>query len=421
MTALAHAQPEQVFRACALLGATADQLATAVAACRRSAAVTWVGRAQEQYQQRLADLASDLVQVRSAFDLACDALLSYGQALAYAQPLALEADRLEALGDETPLARVPALRWEATQTELAAAARLINTLHDLAARAPRSSGWTTAQHDAANFATGMADYVKGLGATVGAAFASLPGVGSSDDRAQARHELGQQVVDAAQPWKQVQELLDAIQHGMGFRAGGAFAMAAVMRRPGMRESKSVKIFGYQDELSVALLSVMRRGMDGAPLSIWAAARIQNKLVSDFKRLERVKLPSLDELLSSPVDLTHHESHAGHTMWKHVGRDADFLRFRQSMESRREGRGKAASFDSLDQAERLVDQVLSARADAIRQWYAGDKRSKEFDLPLAEPVGIVLNARGIVVPASAVRVVLEKAKKGTVCVATAYLM
>jgi len=422
VTALAHAQPEQVLRAGALLGATADQLGVAVAACRRSAAVTWVGRAQEQYQQRLDRLASDLVGVQAAFDSACDALLGYGQALAYAQPLAEEADRLAALGDETVLARVPALRWEADQAELAAAARLIVALDELTLRAPHRGAWTAAQHDAANFATGMADYVKGLGETLADVVSSLPGVGSADDRSKARHALGEQAVDALQPWKQVQELITAIQNGMGFRAAGGVAMAVVLRRPGLKETRDIRLFGTHDEMTAAMLTAMRPGAlpGDALLDAVAAKRVQEGLLAEFKRLKRRKLPPVSQLLDEGVDLRHHETKPGHLMIRHIGRDVDFLLRRQREDAVVRGYpSRVGTFDTLDQAEALVDDVLRANARAVRRFEVGTAVKLELDGPLADPVGLLINKRGQLMPATSLRVVLVKVDR-VVCVRTAYL-
>ena len=426
MTALAHAEPEQVLRAGALLGATAEQLGVAVAACRRSAAVRWVGRAQEGYQQRLDGLARDLVGVRSAFDAACDALLGYGQALARAVPLAQEADRLEALGDEALLARVPALRWEATQTELAAAARLVVALDELTARAPRTGAWTAAQHDAASFATGMADYVKGLGSTVASVVSSLPGVGSGASRSRARHELAAEAAEAAQPWKQVQDLVRALQDGLGFRAAGGAAMAVVLRRPGVRYGKTVRLFGTHDELTAAMLTVMRRGGAGVPLlDAWAAARVQAELVDAWARLKRLTLPSLDALLEQGVDLVHQEAKRGHTMIRHIGRDPDFLRRRQRELPGRHGPHAAGSFASLDEAERLVDEVLRAEAARLRAFVAGvpGVGGKDGELVLergvAGPVGVLVDKWGRDAVADGVRVVVVRSGDAGIAVKTAF--
>ena len=420
-TAITRARPEDVLRAAALLGATADKLGTAVAACRRSAAVRWVGRAQEAYQARLGRFATDLIVVRTAFDTACDALLDYARSLGAAQQTAAEADRLTALADEALLDRVADLRWAAAQQEAAAAARLVVALDELTARAPRHSTWVAVQHDAASVAAGMHDWFSGWGQLAAAAFGALPGVGSAGDRSRARDELASQAADAVQPWKQVEALVRALRDGQGFRVGGSLAMAAVFRVPGKEPSWEVELFGTQDALSLALLSVMRRGLTGTPLELWAAERLQARLVADLRRLQRVRLPSLDALLADGVDLTLHEAHAGHTMWKHIGRDVDFLRLRQDVE-RPFRTGDVSSFDHLDQAEAVVDDVLRANAAEVRAFLRrapGAKRS--FDASLAEPVGTLLAADGIRVPATGARVVLQRGPGRSVNVITAYLL
>lgn len=377
-SAMTRARPDEVLRAAALLGATADELGTAISACRRAAAVPWVGRAQERYQQRLGRLAHDLVGLRSAFDTACDALLSYGQALSGLQPLAEEADRLTAVGDETLLSRVDGLRWEATQGELNAAAQLVFVLDQLTARAPASGAGATARHDASNFALGMQDWFTSWGSMASALAGSLPGVGSAHDRAKAREELGDAAAEMAQPWKQVQDLVDAIRNGMGFRALGGISAAAVFRVPGRKDSWAVRMFGTHDEMTDAMLTVMRRGAAAGDdvLESWAAQRVQAELVAELKRLDRVRLPSLATLLADGVNLVHHEAKDGHTMIRHIGRDIDFLRERQREDVRMAGVIKrVGSFDTLDQAEALVDDVLRANAQVVKD-YLADKHDLE---------------------------------------------
>jgi hypothetical protein len=368
-TALARSRPEDLLRAAALLGATADDLGTAIGACRRSAGVRWVSRANERYQERLTGLATDLVQVQTAFDTACEALLGYARALSYAQPLAEQAARLAAAGE---LARVPDLTWEAEQTEQSAAARLLVVLDELVARAPRTGGWTAAQHDLADFATGLDDAVKGIGSSLASVVRSLPGVGSGSERSAARSEVAQTAEDSVQPWKQVQDLVDAIEDGHGWRAGGQVAGAALFRFRGVR-GKTVDLFGHHDDLPVGVMGALARGVRLAPDEVLDATmleRLRRDFVAALVAFEHVPAPTLDELLDGSLDLLHHEAGKGHTLLKHIGRDVDFLRRRQLLEPRRDGSLKPiSSFGTLDLAERAIQGIVRAHAARVRGWLA----------------------------------------------------
>jgi hypothetical protein len=418
---LTAARPEQVLRGAALLGATADELGTAISSCRRAAAVRWVGRANEQYQDRLAQLAADLVRVRTAFDTACEALLGYARALAYAQPLAEEAARLQAMGET---ARVADLQWQAEQAEQAAAARLLLVLHDLIDRAPRTGAWTTTQHDLANFAAGLDDAVKGVGSTVVSLFRSLPGVGSSAARSTARHEVVEAAEDSLQPWKQVQQLLDALHDGRGWRTSGEVAGTALLRARGVRGHR-VDFFGAHDELPAAVMLVLDRGAQAlseqVALDFWLAEHLRQEFVQALLRLEREPLPSLDELDLYGVDLLHQEAAGGHALQRHLGRDADFLRDRQRIEPGRDGGPQPfSSFSTLDEAEALVSEVLQANLAQVRAYLAStDVKARDFRLRVPAGTGTVISARGELVAARTAIVRLVK-RNGTVRVATAFL-
>ena len=424
-TAIAQARPSDVLRAAALLGATAEELGTAVSACRRSADVPWVGRPNEQYQSRLAGLATGLSGVRSAFDDACEALLEYARALAWAQPLAEEAARLSAAPvGEALMDRALALEQTAAEAESAAAVRLVVALEALIDRAPRVSGWTTANHHAASFALGLDDAVKGIGSTFRAAFHALPGVGSSSDRASARSQVVRTVEDTLQPWKQVQELYDALTSGHAWYTGGELAGAALFRFRGARGA-SIERFGAHDELPDRVMLVLDRGaraLDPAgPLDVWLADHLRQELVQALLRFESMPLPSLDDLDLHGVDLVHQEAAGGHTLQRHVGRDPDFLRDRQTWQPAPDGSPRAiSSFTTLDEAELLVTETVRANLADIRAFMADPHRSHTLvQQPVTSPLGNVVDAGGQLVPAGEVVVLLVKTD-GTVRVQTAYL-
>jgi hypothetical protein len=431
-TAVTVARPSDLMRAAALLGASADELGTAVAACRRAAAVPWVGGPSENYQERLSRLADGLVGMRSAFGEACDAVLGYARAVAALQPLAQEADQLERLPSEQLLGRCVALRAEVAEGESIAAARLIVELHYLTDRAPRVSSSYGLQHNAAHFAQGLASEAAGLGRTAEALFGSLPGVGSDRDRHEARHEVAASVADALQPWKQVRELYDALTEGNAWYAGGQLAGAAVFRLRGDRAA-GMDLFGGHDELPDRVMLALRRealplGSD-APVDRWLAQHLRQQFVDALRALENMPLPSLDELDLHGVDLVHHEAAGGHTLQRHVGRDPDFLRDRQRFLVDRDGNPfPLSSFRTVDEAEALITEVIRTHLREIRAFLSDPVLTrKTFVEPLPGPVGTVIDAQGTVVPAGSVVVRLVKVDgtvdgtgDGTVQVHTAYL-
>ncbi|MDX6267938.1 MAG: Bacterial CdiA-CT RNAse domain [Frankiales bacterium] len=439
-TAITKARPDDVLRAAVLLGGSADELGTAVSACRRSADVDWVGRPNEQYQAQLAGLATGLTGVRSAFDAACDALIDYARVLAGAQQAVEEADRLSASvfthraphgqaddptgAQQAALDRARELRIAAAQEEARAAQRLAQLLHDLADRAPRVSGWTTAGHHAANFVQGVGDALQGVGSTFLAAARSLPGVGTRAHRAEARGELVDSLEDAVQPWKQVRELYDELTSGHAWLASGQLAGALLFRFRGAH-GKLVDRFGGHDGLPDNVLLALRRGglpsVHDAQLDVWLASRLRQELVEALKAFENVPLPVLDDLLVNGVDLIHHEAAGGHTILKHVGRDPDFLRDRQLWEPWVDGEPTPmSSFANVDEAESLITTALRSHAAQLREFLADDAlTSAKLVLPISEASGAVIDVRGAVAAAGQLVVRLKKVD-GTVRVQTAFL-
>jgi hypothetical protein len=440
-TAITKARPDDVLRAAALLGGSADQLGTAVSSCHRSADVDWVGRPNERYQSQLARLAIGLTGVRSAFDSACDALLDYARVLTGAQQAAEEADRLAAAvvttggshvqaGDPTgaqqvALDRARELRIAAAQQEARAAQRLAQVLHDLADRAPRVNGWISAGHHAAHFVQGLDDALLGIGGTFRAAARSLPGVGTPDHRAQARGELVDSLEDVVQPWKQVQELYDELTSGHAWLASGQLAGTLLFRFRGAH-GKVVDRFGSHDGLPDTVMLALRRGglpaLHDGQLDGWLAARLREQLVRELKAFEHVSLPPLDDLLRQGVDLLHHEAAGGHTILKHIGRDPDFLRDRQRWEPGKDGLpAPMSSFTSLDVAEAAIGDALRGHAQGVRDFLAAaDARKYDVIVPAPASLGITIDVAGSVVDVTSLVVRITKSADGTVLIQTAFL-
>lgn len=425
-TAVALARPDAVLRVAALLGGSADELGTAIAACHRSAEVRWVGKPNEQYQSQLSRLAAGLTGLRAAFDAACDELLAYSRALEWAQPLAEEADRLDlAPVGEALMGRAEALRAQAVDIEAAAAVRLVTALDALTDRAPRVSGLTSAGHAAASFALGLDDALHGIGATVLAAARSLPGVGSRAQRSEARGQVVDAAMASLQPWKQVQELYQAVRDGHGFRASGEVAAALLFRFRGAR-GKTVELFGSHDELPDRVMHALVRGSRALPPDVVVDAYLLQRLRRDFIRsliaFEHVPLPSLDDLLTDRVDLLHHEAGGGHTLLKHIGRDPDFLRRRQLLEPKSDGSLKAmSSFSTIDEAETAVSRVVRSNAAAIRDWLDEvDPSLLELKAPVGDALGILIDEEGLLIRPETLVVRLQRDEGGRVLVNTAFL-
>jgi len=253
---------------------------------------------------------------------------------------------------------------------------------------------------------------------------ALPGVASHDDRSAARHQVVETVEDALHPWKQVQELYDALTDGHAWYASGQVAGAALFRFRGARGS-AVGRFGTHDALPNRVMLALDRGAraleaDG-PVDVWLAEHLRREFVRALQTFENMPLPLLDDLELHGVDLVHQEAAGGHTLQRHVGRDVDFLRDRQREEYGPDGNPRAySSFATLDEAERLVTDALRANLPGIRAFLADPHQTRVRILaPLEHGAGTVLDARGELTDASEVAVVLTKVD-GTVRVQTAYL-
>ncbi|MCU1599513.1 MAG: Bacterial CdiA-CT RNAse domain [Frankiales bacterium] len=421
-TAVALARPDDLYRAAALLGGSADQLGTAVADCRRSAQVDWVGGPAENYQERLAHLADGLTRMRTAFEDACDALLAYARTVGAVQPLAEEADRLVLSGSEELLTRAELLHAEARDAEAVAAMRLCIVLEDLISRAPHVRAFAL-QHGLAHFAQGMSAAVSGLGTVISTAVSSLPGVGSDKERDDARDQLGDIALDAVQPWKQVTDLYDAINDGHGWFMAGELVPAWFLRTR-LTGHRARALFLDPDAVPATVMLALDRGARGltkdAVVDWYLAQHLRKELVAALARLSKEPLPSLDHLLRHGVDLVHQEAHDGHVLQRHIGRDADFLRARQDWDTYDYGKVRVkSSFSTLDEAESLVGEAIRNNERAIRDFLMDGKPSLEVRSPIATAGGLVMDARHELIPAREVVVILDRVGD-TLHIRTAYL-
>ncbi len=422
-TAVALARPDDLYRAAALLGGSADQLGTAVAACRRSALSDWVGGPSENYQQRLTQLADGLVTMRTAFDDACDALLAYARTVGAVQPLAEEADRLVTDGSEALLDRAQLLYTEARDTESRAAARLCAVLDELTARAPHVTAFGL-QHGLAHFAQGMSAAVSGLADTVSTAVASLPFVGTDKERSDARDDLGDIALDALQPWKQVKQLYDAIQDGHGWFVAGELIPPAFLRLR-LTGHPARELFRDVDAVPASVMLTLYRGGTGltedAAVDYYLVQRLRKDLVEALERFSHEPLPELDQLLERGVDLVHQEAHGGHVLQRHIGRDRDFLESRQVWDDYQYKHAYTkSSFSTLDEAESLVSEAIRSHEYDIKDFLLDEDEPRlTIEHPIAGAAGLVLNRLHELIPAGSVVVVLKKVH-GTVRIETAYL-
>lgn len=346
---LTAARPDELLRAGAVLAMSGEQAERAAATCRGASVVRWEGPPSERYQQQLHGVVGGLGRVADALTEAGDAVLRYAGALADARDLALRARAAEQEADalaleRTMLAGLPAavadesvlreraavLRARAEQAHALAGSQCAAVLRRLAEEAPRVRGAGT-RHALAGFADGFLGGLRGVPALLADAGHALTGDG------RAAHRL----LDAAEgmlPWTQAEDLLHLLHEQEYGEAAGSLSSVLVLRG---RSGLSVERYGAHDALHEAVLwGVRRGGPRGAGLAevrAWVAHHAQAEFLQELLRLEKQPLPSLERLVSDPVDLVLHEAHGGHTLLRHVGRDVDFLRGRQSWEEGLRGR------------------------------------------------------------------------------------
>lgn len=438
MTTLSRSRPEELLRCGVLLGRVAEDVAGAITSCRHAEHVRWQGVAAQAYREELAELAERMGRIRRAYDEACDVLVSYSRTLTQAREMCLHAEQLDAqaasedylFGVVNPTTttaaivlarRAEQLRREAGEMEAAAAGRAAAALQRLTDEAPRPDTGAATSRWLVDAVHGLGDVVGGTVQLVGAALGSLPFVGSSHDRTEAREEIFDAAKEAVQPWLQVEQLLDEVRsHHIGL-ATGQLAGGLLLRHV-HGGSKNAELFGFHDRMPAEVLRAVYR--DGHPNhgddEAWVLAREQRRYLDDLRRLEQIPLPGVGEWIEQGVNLLHHEARGGHTIWKHVGRDEQFLLRRQAAEPGRFGPREISSFQDLDEAQRLVNRALRERGHEISQYFARGGTEFRFSVKLLNSLhGRLIGENSNVIEANYVVVQLVT-RDGEVRINSAYL-
>ena len=125
-----------------------------------------------------------------------------------------------------------------------------------------------------------------------------------------------------------------------------------------------------------------------------------------------------------VNLVQQEALGGHTLLKHVGRDADFLRLRQIVErtTMTMARSPFSSFGSQLEAEMLINRTLrrADNAEALRGWLqSSDPKPLKLEGP-SFGMGSLVSPSGMRVTSRFVIIELKRGERGSSYVNTAYL-
>jgi hypothetical protein len=438
---LTDAQPDELLRAGAVLAMSGEQAARARDTCRGASVVRWEGPPSQRYQQQLHGLLGGLGRAAEALTEAGDAVLRYARAVADARDLALRAQAAEqeagalalertmlaglavpVADDFVPRQRAAVLRAQAEQAHALAASQCAAVLRQLADEAPSARGLGTA-HAVAGFADGFFGGLRALPSLVGDVAEAVTG-----DRRAAHRLAG--AAKGMLPWTQAEDLLHLLrEHDYGEFAGSLSSVLVFRGRSGLK----VERYGAHDALHEAVLwGVTRGGARGASLEeirTWVAHHAQEEFLQELLRLEKQPLPSLERLVSDPVDLVLHEAHGGHTLLRHIGRDVDFLRERQDLEIGPQGRRvPKSSFFDIDEAEQVVTSALGsikpgdATWQGIQAWLADGAAVGSFllETELGEPAGLLIDARGRLCDATHASLLLRRRKDGSVYVNTAFV-
>jgi hypothetical protein len=443
--ALTDVCPENFLRAGAVFGQVAEQLTGTIAQAHRSAEVDWIGPPGQAYRHDLDQLVTSLRRIQRAYDGACDALVAYSRSLVQVRDLAVQAAALasqaasleqQRMIDATylPIVIHPMtveqerlqvqsriLSEAADRAEFTASTRLALTLRDLADDAPHQSGWQSANRTAGRFGAAAGQQIGGALSMVGSAYLSAPFIGDAASREAARQELKQDALAMAQPWLAIEGLLKELGDGRFAQVSGSLAGGLLMRRWGAT-GKKVDLFGTHDGLPEPVMLAMRRGIDPNLPAVkgWVLAHEQDALGDLFETLQTAALPDVEGLIKNGADLLVHEARGGHTLLKHIGRDAEFLRRRMELEPSFGVLVPKSSFLSLDEAERVIAGGLATAAGTLRAWAAGTQKRIRLVEPLATPAGLLVNLHGQVVEAERLVMDLVRNRDGSVRLVTAFV-
>jgi uncharacterized protein YukE len=411
------ADAEPVFRCAYRLEQVTEDVSTAAARTAGAYPHDWRGTAGIAYQQRLDETADRLRRMARAYDAAGAALVPYAQALLDAAALeqraaslqaeAAEADRraavaAAALGVDRVVGPCPAdglraaagrLLAEAADVERRAAAVCAAALEDEAGRAPAPSAWQKVDRFAGDVVQYGAQTVSGTASLLGSAWHALPGVGSRHSRHEARHELVESAVAAAQIWQIPIDIDHALQDG---RPGLALGSVVGMFGPGWGSGRG------------------RHRMRDAGLAHKEAIREADRraALAGYRSWSQ----TADDMALNGVDLRNEELRGGHVLERHVAASRDFLRYRN-----RAGRPRAGTFRDRDTAEHLINLVLREHAASLNDVYAlppGETLPLRSVFPFTTG-RVTVQGSSRTIPAHAVTVVLKLDEKGEPLVYTAF--
>lgn len=347
---------EPVFRCAYRLGRVAEDVRTAAARTAGCYPEDWRGAAGIAYQQRLDATADRVRRTAVAYDAASAALVPYAQALLDVAQLEQQASGLLAQAEEADRrnaglvgpsqgegfrAMAERVRAEAAEVERRAAAVCAAALDAEAGRAPAPTGWQKTDRVLGDLMQYGAQTVAGTFSLLGSAWHALPGVGSAHSRHEARHELAESAVAAAQIWQIPIDMRNDMQDG---RYGLAMGAAAGFFGPG-----KLSKFDRQLRRDVALCE--KEAYREADRRALLAGREPYPV-------------TVEQLARGEVDLVNEELRGGHAIERHVAASHRFLRLRVLT-----GTARAGTFRDLATAERLVNVVLEQNRDRLPEVYA----------------------------------------------------
>ena len=201
MTGLSDSRPEDLLRCGVIFGQMSEQVDEAARSARRSASVVWDGVAASCFRRDLNALAVKLARVTEAYDEACDLLWVYSRELDRARDVSRMADTLaiQAVVEQSPASflgptnieahQAVRLAGEAFDLQTAASRRVVSTLHDLTQRAPRADAGSATDRWIGEAGEGLWSSLVGVKDVLVDVVESLPHVGTTAERASARHDV----------------------------------------------------------------------------------------------------------------------------------------------------------------------------------------------------------------------------------------
>lgn len=411
---VAELDAEQLFRCGFRLEQVADDVRIAAARTARAYPDDWRGDAGIAYQQRLDETAERVRRMAVAYDAAGALLVGYARAVLDAQEIwrrsesllaeANAADRAAAANaalqavprlagpgvGEALRAAAYRLQAEAADVEHRAAVMCAGYLDDEAARAPVTSAWRAADRFFGDLAQTGVGMLTGAANLVKDAWRSLPGIGNSRSRHEARHELADSAVAALSVWQIPLAIRDELHDDRPGLAAGEL-LGVVSPGPLSKLGKHPI-----HDVRLAHLEAFREADLRAELAGWIAVR-----------------QTADEMGPNGVDLRNQEAIGGHALLRHVDVEDEYLFARNDS-----GVTRAGAFQDLASAQRFVNEVLLHNRDEIAKVYTSGKPVRLFGT-FKEPTGrvAVVGERRTVL-AYRVRVVL-KLKDGEPYVFTAF--